>query len=276
MEGRRASWGRAALATGVMGVLSSVVVVGAGGLGASDATSPFVRVDSSDVFDVVVVLLAAMAMWAFYDLLLMRHVRVRRRGPQERLQPWHVLGAILVVAAVVVGFRELLPVDGEDAPPTSVSVTGSIVDRSADDPVAAEPSPPGWELWLIAGVGVAALVLLATTRSRVLATADPRDVEPTAEPVVGAPVESADRDPRSRVFDAYRRVESLAGDAGVGRPIGETVHAHLRRVGETTRPTPANVLAVTYDVARFSPVRPHEAEIEAAERASRDLSEELE
>lgn len=262
----------AALVAAVLGA-SALVAVGSTDLRDPAATTAFVEVDPSRVRDVVLGLTVLVLAYAFYTGLVGRHRRRSRRSG-SRSHPLHVLLAILVVAVVVIAVRPLLEERGEEdaTEPTRAPATA----EAGDDVFQGRSllTDPGWELWLVAGLGIVALGVLAATRTRDRSVA----ASPSRGPDGPVPTPSSRHptDPRGRVFAAYRQVEEAADRSGIDRPPSRTVRRHLGTVGDAAGPEPAGRLADAYDRARYSHLDLDDAAADAAEHDSRRVREELE
>ncbi|HEX2153143.1 MAG TPA: DUF4129 domain-containing protein [Acidimicrobiia bacterium] len=260
-------------------VLLTVVALAAGSLPGDDATAPFIAIEgdtfASAMRQVLFVLYLALLASALY-LLMVRPSRTGSKRRARRASPLVTVLSLLLLGVVWFTIRDRFPFTQEGAGSVGAGppATGEATAPAAGDATAAVTAP-GWELVVLAVMGLVAIGYLFVSRRRVL----PRPLETTASPPPGsrsteAPPPTTPGDPRGRVFAAYRVVESMAGRSGVERATGDTVGSHLRRLADLVADAPGR-LAHLYNRARFSPHSITLGDAEQAEGASAEITERL-
>lgn len=248
---------RAVVAAAGVAALLIVVALSAGSvIGESDAGRlvPGDREQLADVMrQVLTVAYVALLANALYLWLSRDRPGRRRTLRRRRMTPLGFLSALLtavVFVALAWVVWEGLPPAAEPPPVTGatiprVEIPEAPVARRGGDPPA--PSAPLWGLVAVGGAALALALLAGTRRARPEPTASRAD-PPGEGAAAPSRAEVPSRDPRGRVFAAYRAVEATADERGVARGTGETVTGHLRRLGVPA----AARLGSLYNRARYS------------------------
>lgn len=269
--------------TAALAVASMLVVIA---MIATDPLSGTARARLFEVDRTAVAAFARQALFVAYLAVLLHALylwltRDTRRGKgkeqQRRLGLPLVLFALLVTVIYLYTSNFALP-PGEEGVDPDTPITSVPDAEVVPTPASAEQPQPG-SPWGAAAIAAALVAVIAYLLFR-------RPSSEVAEPPV-APAASASQlptgfaattdwdpgtDPRSRIFAAYRRVETVAETSGQERRRGETVGAHLRRVAPSL---PSRQLASTYNRARFSPHAVAVSDAEAAEASAREIEQEL-
>ncbi|CAN5751270.1 hypothetical protein BH23ACT5_BH23ACT5_21830 [soil metagenome] len=212
----------------------------------------------------------------------LKETRFGQGGASRRL-PLAILVLLLVGAAVLVGRQRLRlssgAESGEIAGENGFVMPSPIGSPEGESTVSLLPGP-GWPLWTIALVGLAATGYLVyrARGQRGAVTRSARDNAAASEPpqlVSARPDYAGPTDPAGRVVAAYVGVESAAELAGMPRADGETIRRHLVRVGARTDVVSAHSLASVYEAARYSPFEIDENQAELAESAGSALTEQF-